>query len=172
MLDHGKKWDVVPDWATVSIDTASLRVTSISGLVQHLVSGAIDAFVRDQGVERSAGGLGTATGRKWAARIARDRLLAVGFDGLTVGWQDGCAITKMSSALHVFEIAGASSMSLISRACVIDPANPGPSAGVLFAGVSGVLYRYERSDVFRLHVDRGLSPYIWSWISAQKLGGV
>jgi hypothetical protein len=170
MLDHGNKWAEIPQWATANIDTPSVKVRSVPGLTQHLVSGNIDGFRQTHGLAPPIGGLGLAAGWRYAAWMARDRVLAVGIEELVQGWNfEGYAVTRMSSAMHVFEIFGERAIDLVTRACVVDSYTPGPSAATSFAGVVSCLYRHEVTAAIRVHVDRSLAPYLWSWITSQRL---
>lgn len=171
-LDHAQKWPPVPDWETAALVGKGIQARSLSGLSQHLVSGNLGAFAKAYTLGEGVGALGLATGTPYAARMARDRLAVVGLDdaALRPGWHEaGFAVTPMSGALHVFEFSGPRVMDLVERAAIIDPENPGPSAAVSFAGVTSCLYRYDNEETLRLHLDRGLAPYLWSWCVAQPL---
>lgn len=172
MLDHGKKWPEPPDWTTARVSIEGLTITSITGMSQFYVSGNLDGFRAIHGLATPHGLLGLATGRRFAVRMARDRMLVVGIgdDELVTGWHNaGYGVTRMSSALHVFEIAGPLARDLIARGCVFDDRDPGPCSTIQFAGVTVSLYSHGDADILRLHVDRGLASYLWSWIDAQKL---
>jgi sarcosine oxidase gamma subunit len=173
MLDHGKKWPEPVMWDGARVDVDGLSVVSKPGLAQHYVSGDLDGFLTKHLLAAPIGLLGQASGERYTVRMARDRMLVVGIgdDELVTGWDDvgGCGITRMSSALHVFEIAGPRALELLARGCVFDPANAGPCSTIQFAGVTVSLYRYGGSDFVRLHIDRGLASYLWSWINAQGM---
>ncbi len=171
-LDHAKKWPPLPDWENAVLAGDGITLRSVTGLSQHLVSGDLKAFASAHGTGEGVGALGLASGTPYAARMARDRMVVIGIDdaALRPGWDDaGFAVTPMGGALHVFEFSGPQVMDLVARAAVIDPQNPGPCAAVSFAGVTSCLYRFENEDTLRLHLDRGLAGYIWSWCEAQPL---
>ena len=75
----------------------------------------------------------------------------------------------MSAALHVLEFSGRNVLELVARATTIDPGNPGPCAALQFAGVLGCLYRHGDDQTLRLHFDRGLAAYVWTWLQNQPL---
>ncbi len=172
MLDHAKNWAAVPDWANAVITGPGFTVRSVPVLRQHLVSGNLERFARDHSLDEITGALGIAAGDRYATRMARDRVLAVGLPDLRPGWNDnGYAITRMSSALHVFEIAGERALELIARGSAIDVDNPGPNSATAVAGIVTSLYRHNHPMTLRLHIDRGLAPYMWAWVGAQNLVG-
>ena len=170
MRDLGTKWTAVPDWSNAVLEAPGLRVVTRLGLIQHLVSGDLEAFAARAGLSGTGvGAFGRADGDRYMARLARDRVLAVGdlrFDA-PPGWCGaGFAVTPMSAGFHVFEIAGRSAPAVISRATTLDPANGGPSASMAFAGVAAIAYFHGDAQTLRLHVDRGLAAYLWTWLSA------
>jgi hypothetical protein len=170
MLDHAKKWTEIPDWETATIEGRGLFVRTVNGLSQHLVSGDIEGFRRAFGLPDFVGGLGQASGERYAARMARDRALVIGVEDLAAGWHDtGVAVTKMNSALHVFEVSGKSALDLVERGAVMDAGDAGPNSATVFAGVITSLYRHGSATTLRLHVDRGLAPYLWAWIGSQRM---
>jgi hypothetical protein len=168
MRDLAQKWSAVPDWKTAVIAAEGLAIRSLSGFSQCLVSGDIAAWSKVSGMAAEAvGALATATGRRYALRIARDRILSVSetpFD-IAPGWHDeGFAVSTLDAGLHMFEIEGLRLASLLARATTLDPKGTTPSAAVLFAGVNALCCRHGHADRLRLHVDRGLAPYLWKWL--------
>ena len=139
------------------------------GLVQHLVSGDLEAFAARTGLSGArVVAFALVDGDRYMVRVARDRVLAVGDPGFDAssGWHDaGFAVTPMSAGFHVFEIAGRSVSAVISRATTLDPSVGSPSAGMAFAGAAAVAYFHGDAETLRLHVDRGLAPYLWTWLS-------
>ncbi len=112
------------------------------------------------------------SGDKYMVRIARDRLLAVGDQPFPIaaGWHAaGFAVSVMDAGLHVFEIEGPDLDRLIARGTALDPGQASRSASVLFAGVSVLFYRFGNPDRARLHVDRGLAPYLWEWFEQAQV---
>ena len=163
-----KLWQRLPDRQTMQIDLPALRVRNVTGLSQCLISGLIRETTSPMsGSPEGVGALGLASGEAYSVRLARDRLLVVGADDrvLRTGWHDeGFAVSGMSGALEVFEISGRASDDIVKRATTLPLSGESRSAVVTFAGVSAVLYRYQMPDNLRLHVDRGLSAYIWEWL--------
>jgi sarcosine oxidase gamma subunit len=172
MRDLGVIWPSVPNWATAEHTANALRVRTLSGLSQHLVSGNLAAFAANAGLpNESAGALQAVTGDTYALRTARDRMLVINGspDQLSPGWHSaGYAVTDISAALHVFEIEGDGIPALLSEALVVDPDNAGPSASVMFAGQVATLYYHESRDRLRLHIERGFASYLWSWLGVRS----
>lgn len=168
MLNHATKWDAAPDWNTATFSAQGVTIRSIDLPDQALVSGDLAAFGQAAGIDpNGAGALGAVQGERYTLRLARDRLLVVGAlpDALHEGWNEaGFALTPIGGADHTFEIAGEGLPALISRAMTIDPANPGPSASVGFAAVPAYVCHHQPSGALRVHVERGLAAYVWTWL--------
>ncbi|UVK43292.1 sarcosine oxidase subunit gamma family protein [Mesorhizobium sp. AR07] len=166
MRDLAEKWSVVPDWQSAVITAPGLVVRVIAGLNQLLVSGDLDAWARTSGMDgKGVGAFGTAQGDRYAARLARDRLLVVSSTPLAIatGWHTvGFAVTTISAGLRVFEVEGAALDAFIVRGTTLDSAQASASAALSFAGISAVVYRHESK--LRIHVDRGLATYLWTWM--------
>lgn len=157
------------DRADVGLQSERISVRSLVGLTQHMVSGNIEAFTEKYKIGPVVGLLGQAAGQRYAARMARDRILVVGVGEkvLVPGWNpEGYAVTPMSSALQVFELSGSGLMEIIARGCVLDPGDTGPCAAISFAGLTVSLYRHNSPDTVRLHADRSFAHYLSAWISA------
>lgn len=164
------RWPAAPDWSSARIEGGGAATKSVAGLHQMLVSGDFDTWNAAAGLSgHGVGALALATGKAWQVRLARDRLLAVSEKPFAVepGWHGGFAATRMDGALHVFEIEGNAIDGVIASAMTLDPAGKSPSAAVLFAGVNAVVYRYGAVDRLRIHVDRGLAPYLWEWLGGR-----
>ena len=89
MRDLAEKWSVAPDWQSAVITAPGLVVRAISDINQLLVSGDLDAWARVSGVDGTGvGAFGATQGDRYAARLARDRLLAVSNSPLAIakGW--------------------------------------------------------------------------------------
>ena len=166
MRDLAEKWSVAPNWQSAVITAPGLAVRALAGLDQWLVSGDLDAWARISGLEGAGvGAFGRARGDRYAARLARDRLLAVSGTPLaiTAGWHtEGFAVTSVSAGLRVFEIEGTAVDAFIARGATLDPGQASPSAALSFAGINAIVYRHE--DTLRIHVDRGLAAYLWTWM--------
>ncbi len=170
MRDLGTKWTAVPDWSNAVLEAPGLKVVTRLGLVQHLVSGDLESFAaRAQMSGTGVGAFGRTDGDRYMVRVARDRVLAIGdphFDA-SPGWRGaGFAITPINAGLHVFEFAGRSVPAVVSRATTLDPGHGGPSACMTFAGAYAIAYFHGDAETLRLHVDRGMAPHIWAWLSA------
>ncbi|MER9302696.1 sarcosine oxidase subunit gamma family protein [Mesorhizobium sp. M0496] len=166
MRDLAGKWSVVPDWQSAVIATAGLAIRAILDLDQLMVSGDLDAWARASGVDGTGvGAFGAAQGGRYAARLARDRLLVVSNSPLAIatGWHgEGFAVTAISAGLQMFEVEGTALDAFIARGTTLDPSNASGSAALSFAGISAVVYRHDGK--LRIHVDRGLAAYLWTWM--------
>ncbi|MDH6233576.1 sarcosine oxidase gamma subunit [Mesorhizobium soli] len=166
MRNLAEKWAVVPDWQQAAIVVPGLTIRSMVGLSQYLVSGNLDAWSRASGVPaKGVGAFGKAEGERYAAQVARDRMLVVSANPLDIqpAWHgEGFGVTVVSAGLQVFEAEGAATAELIARATTLDPSAGSSSAALSFAGANAVVYRH--GDKLRIHVDRGLATYLWTWM--------
>lgn len=165
-MNHAEKWATPPSLGAV-LQGAGITARLIELPEQYLVSGNLAAFALASGQDvQGAGALGVAAGDSYGLRLARDRLLVVGsLAGAQPGWNAaGYAVSPTGAGLAVIVFEGRHLPDLIGRATTIDPAAPGPSAAVSFAGVLALLYRH--GGTLRLHVERGLTAYLWRWLEA------
>ena len=166
MRDLAEKWSVPPDWRNATIEVPGLKIGAVTGLHQRLVSGNLAAWAEASGFDGPAvGAFGLAEGNRYSVRLARDRLLAVSTTpiGMATGWfSQGFAVTEISAGLQVFEVAGPALDAFIARGTTLDPNQPSASAALSFAGISAIVYRHQGS--LRVHVDRGLAAYLWTWM--------
>lgn len=172
MLDNSRKWRPEPDWARAVLAAPSLSVRAVAGLPQRLVSGDIGGFLARYGLGSDVGALGLASGGRYAVRMARDRLLAVGMTAQECadGWHvEGYGVTTVGAGLRVLEARGPGVRDLIARATTIDPADPGPCAALQFCGMTCSVYFHGDLQTLRIHVDRGLAAYLWEWLECQPL---
>lgn len=173
MRNLAEKWPEAPDFATATLNKDGVTVRTVGGLNQLLVSGDLAAWSKASGLAGEGVGAGAiASGDKYMVRIARDRLLAVGEQpfSVAVGWHAaGFAVTVMDAGLHVFEVEGPDLDRLIARGTALDPGAASRSASILFAGVGVLFYRFGNPDRARLHVDRGLAPYLWEWFEQAQV---
>jgi len=167
MPEHEREWARLPE-RDQQLDVPGIAIRNVVGLSQYMVSGKLEAVARRVGVSgEGVGALGLASGARYSVRLARDRLLIVAAeDGLLEpGWHDdGYAVTGMSAALEIFELTGPLSLDIVKRATTLALTGPSPSAVTLFAGVAASVYRFEDEQKIRVHLDRGLAPYIWEWL--------
>lgn len=171
MPELEREWGRLPDRATHRLDAPGIAVRTIAGLTQTMVSGDLAAAARRAGVDaEGVGALGLASGERYSVRLARDRLLVVCVgDGLLAdGWhEDGYAVSGMSAALEIFELTGPLSREIVKRATTLCHVGPSPCAAAIFAGVTACVYRFGDEETVRVHLDRGLAPYLWDWLRAQ-----
>jgi hypothetical protein len=172
MLESASQQVPYVDWTVSSLRHDRISVRSLPNLRQHMISGDLDAFGAAHNIGHPVGLLGNATGPRYAVRMARDRIIAVGIADadLQIGWNpEGYAVTRTSSALQVFELGGSQAMEIVARGCAFDANEAGPCSAILFAGVQVSLYRHDDPATIRLHIDRSLAHYFWSWMSAQSV---
>ncbi|MDX8533929.1 hypothetical protein RFM41_22815 [Mesorhizobium sp. VK25A] len=173
MRNLAEKWPAAPDFATAALNKDGVTVRTLGGLSQLLVSGDLAAWSKVSGLAGDGVGAGAiASGDKYMVRVARDRVLAVGVQPFPIaaGWHAaGFAVSVMDDGLHVFEIEGPDLDRLIAMGTALDLAAASRSASILFAGVSVLFYRFGNSDRARLHVDRGLAPYLWEWLEQAQV---
>jgi sarcosine oxidase gamma subunit len=173
MRNLAEKWPAAPDFATAALNKDGVTVRTLGGLNQLLISGDLAAWSKASGLAGEGVGAGAiASGDKYLVRIARDRLLAVGEQPFPIasGWHAaGFAVTVTDAGLHVFEIEGPDLDRLIARGTALYPEAASPSASILFAGVGVLFYRFGNPDRARLHVDRGLAPYLWEWLEQAQV---
>jgi sarcosine oxidase gamma subunit len=168
MRDLAKKWSPVPDWQSAVIERPRLKIRTLTGFSQALVSGNLAAWREASGLsDPPAGALSVVTGTRYAACIARDRILAVSetpFD-IASGWHEsGFALSAINAGLHMLEIEGPELADLWAQATTLDPHGVTSSASVLFAGAHVLCYRHGHGERLRIHIDRGLAPYLWTWL--------
>lgn len=169
MRDLTSSWPAVPDWRHARLEHSNVSVRTLDVASQHLVSGNLAAFAAKAGLpDQGAGAFAETSGGSYALRAARDRMLVVNgaADATDGGWhEDGYAVTDVSAMYHVFEIEGIGIDALIGEATAMDPAAQSPSAMVLFAGQQAVVCYHQGR--LRVHVERGLAPYLWQWLEAR-----
>jgi len=166
MRNLAEKWSKAPDWQDAVIEAPGLNISSVSGLHQRLVSGDLAAWAEASGFDGIAvGAFGPAEGIRYTIRLARDRLLAVSATplGMATGWYSGgFAVTEISAGLHILEVSGEAVDAFVARGTTIDPRQVSASAALSFAGIEAIVYRHETT--LRIHVDRGLAGYLWTWM--------
>ncbi len=166
MRNLAEKWSKAPDWQDAVIEVPGLRIGSIPGLHQRLVSGDLAAWVEASGFDGTAvGAFGLAEGGRYTVRLARDRLLALSTTplGMATGWySQGFAVTEISAGLHIFEVSGEAVDAFIARGTTLNPEQTSATAALSFAGIDAIVYRHDTT--LRIHVDRGLAAYLWTWI--------
>ena len=165
-LNHADKWAPLPQPGQL-LQGSSISARLIEMPDQYLISGNLAAFGLASGRDADGiGALGGVAGDIYSLRLSRDRLLVVGpLAGISLGWNaDGYAVSATGAALAVIELTGQGVATLVGRATTLDPVEPGASVATNFAGISALVYHH--GTALRLHVERGLTAYIWSWLNA------
>jgi sarcosine oxidase gamma subunit len=170
--DLSETWPAPPDWPTAVLERADVQARTIAGLIQHLVSGNLTAYAQaDETVGTGIGAVASVSGDRYALRLARDRMLAIGARGdlAQPGWHAaGFSVTDVSAAFHVFEFSGTGLPRLLAEAMLIDPEQGGPSAAAVFAATPAIVYRHGPEQRLRLHVERGLATSVWNWLETRS----
>lgn len=173
MPDRGKFWSPVPDWSTADIRLPDLEVTVTRAGTVWMVSGDLPRFLarRHQGAT-TVGPRDVCGEDRYALRLAPDRLLFVSGtvlqpEPMETGWSaDGIALTDVSDAFVLLDIAGPAASDLMALGTAYDfaseAARPQESAIMLFAGLKICICR--RVDGWRLHVERPHAAPLWHWL--------
>jgi hypothetical protein len=172
MPDISARWRPEPDWPNARLQGPTLDIRAVPSLPQRLVSGDIARFLDRHGLGEGLGALGLASGGRYAVRVARDRLLVVGLAAAECvdGWHaEGYGVSTVGSGLRVLDAQGAGVRDLLARATTVDPDDPGPSAALLFCGLTCTVYFHGDRQTLRVHVDRSLAAYLWEWLEGQPL---
>jgi sarcosine oxidase gamma subunit len=167
MADRGKFWSPVPDWETASVDRPGFRISPVvDGSPMHLVSGNSRQFLARSGLT-SVGPRDLCDARRYALRLAPDRVLLVGDIPIELGWSAaGYAATDVTDGYLRFDVTGAEADGVMAFGTHYDwrseDIRPEESAAMLFAGLKTIVGRRETG--WRLHVERSLAPALWRWL--------
>jgi hypothetical protein len=169
MLDRGRFWTPAPADGQAQFAARGVEVEVVGGLSQALLSGPQRFGAgRLAGIATPVGFSGVACGPRYSVAIARDRSLIVSEGAIAPaeGWdaETATAVTRMDDAFVVLDLEGPGLPDLLSKATTLDFADASPSAALPFAGLPCLAYRYARSDVLRLHVDRPLACALAEWM--------
>ena len=169
MLDRGRFWTPAPAEGQARFAARGVDVKVVAGLSQALLSGPQRFGAgRLAGIAEPVGFSGVASGPRYAVAIARDRslIVSVGAVALAEGWdaESVTAVTRMDDAYVVLDLEGPELTELVSKATTLDFADASPSAALAFAGLPCLAYRYARSDILRLHVERPLACALAEWM--------
>ena len=171
MRDPAAIWTPPPDWATARLVRGDWQARAVPGLHQTLVSGALDRAAADLAPGVPEIGLwGIAGGCPYLVRIARDRALLVTEPpaGAPDGWHpQGWAASELSGGWLVMDLSGPAAAEIVRESTAADLDAGSPSAAVRFAGIVGVLVYRTAPGTVRLHVERGLAPYLWRWLETR-----
>jgi sarcosine oxidase gamma subunit len=168
MPDYEREWERLQNTDRRGLIRPGIAIRNVVGLAQYVVSGNLKAVAQRVGVDaEGAGALGLTSGSRYSVRLARDRLLIVSNEDRLLEhgyYADGYGVTGMSAALEVLEISGTLSLEIVKRATALFHAAPSPCAATSFAGVTAYVYRFGDEQNVRIHLDRGLAPYLWDWL--------
>ncbi|HEY4163518.1 MAG TPA: hypothetical protein VGM59_10685 [Dongiaceae bacterium] len=168
MADRGKFWSPIPDWETAAIDRGGFRIVAvIDNNPLHLVSGNLERFIAQAGLT-AIGPRDCCDGRRYALRLALDRLLLTGGEpSPAIGWSvDGYAVTDVTDGYLRFDVTGREADEVMAFGGHYDwqsrEVRPHESATMLFAGLKTIVGRLETG--WRLHIERSLAPTLWRWL--------
>jgi hypothetical protein len=169
MLDRGRFWTPAPAEGQAQFAARGVDVKVVTDLSQALLSGPQRFGAgRLAGIDAPVGYSGLASGPSYAVAIARDRSLIVSKRAISLapGWdaETATAVTRMDDAFVVLDLEGPGLADLLSKATTLDFADASPSAALAFAGLPCLAYRYARSDILRLHVERPLACALAEWM--------
>jgi len=169
MLDRSRFWSPAPALGQAQFAARGVDIAVVAGLSQALLSGPQRFGAgRLAGIAAPVGFSGVAAGPRYAVAIARDRSLIVAEEAIALaeGWdgESATAVTCMDDAYVVLDLEGPGLIDLLSKATTLDFADASPSAALAFAGLPCLAYRYARSDVLRLHVERPLACALAEWM--------
>ncbi|MEM6888300.1 MAG: hypothetical protein AAF636_09220 [Pseudomonadota bacterium] len=167
MRDDSTKWSL-PFTNGDRLVGEHLDLTRIVVPRQTLVSGTNLADKIDAAIYPRVGWPDPAPAGACALVMRRDRLLLLGGDGWTPGWDDqrGFAVTDLTSGLEVFDVVGKMAAFFLQRLGELSVDLPSPSVMRRLHGVDVALYRAETPDCFRLHVPRAQAPSFWSLLES------
>ncbi|MEO3385420.1 hypothetical protein [Mesorhizobium sp. CAU 1741] len=169
MRDRGKFWTPAPG-LSARIERNDFSAGFVTGLQQVLISGDLDkAAAAIAPSAREVGLWGLAEGTQTWVRFARDRALLVSTASLEIapGWRDGYVATPCDDGYAVIDLSGPALPEVVAEATSADLEAGSPSAAILFAGVTALLYR-SNPRTARLHVESPLAAYLWRWLEERK----
>jgi sarcosine oxidase gamma subunit len=174
MFDRGSFWSPMPHWPQVSIDSAGHSIRSPqSAALMCLVSGNLDSFLKRQALDRCLGPRDVCDGRRYALRLAPDRMLFVVDAPLPeaaaaeFGWSsDGIAVTNVTDGFLCFDLTGPRAGDIMRLAAPYDfgalSSTAAESTLMQFAGAKAAMVRLETG--WRLHVERPMATAVWRWL--------
>lgn len=151
-----RDWSNVPLGLGETLEVAGCRIERADPPAALLVSGNLDAALRDLAGGAEAVGRAEEIGRGTAAiRIARDRCLVLSDadQGWPEGWSTPGYATSRATGLYAgLAITGDAAVNLLNQAMSFDPVEHSDSAAVWFLGKTALLVR--RGAAFLLLVER------------------
>jgi sarcosine oxidase gamma subunit len=168
MADRGRFWSPIPDWENTTLDRPGLRIEArLDGAPMHLVSGNLAEFLARNGLA-SLGPRDRCGSRRYALRLAPDRVLMAGDIQAELGWSaaTACAATDVTDGYLRFDVSGDEAEDVMAFGGHYDwrseDIRPEESAAMLFAGLKTIVGR--RDVGWRLHIERSLAPALWRWL--------
>ena len=166
MRNDNARWALSLGLDRPAIQTAVLTMSIVRTDRQMLISGPIQALLDTAGISSAVGWPEPATGETYAIRLRRDRILVMNGPEIEDGWHDaqGIAVNDVTDGYCVIELSGDMAMPILKRGTEIDPADPSNSVVRGFGGYPVMVYAFQTSDRFRIHVPRTFLEGLWSLI--------
>ncbi len=162
MRDDSLKWDAPLGNTRADIAGDGYRASLIQLARQTVLSGPIETCLKIATQNTAFGWPEIASGKIYALRLRRDRILSVNGPGLPDGWHNhGVAISDMTGAYAVIEVNGPRAIDLLNRGTELDTALPSGSVARQFHGFATLIYRWQSQTCYRLHVERCYLEAIW-----------
>lgn len=159
------------DWADrplaegASVEVAGLTVCRVMSEPACLVSGDLEAALTALSPGSAMVGLYAERRATDAVRIARDRTIFTGIQGVA-GWRDGFAVSPATGLYARFELSGLALNDALAEGTQADLTLGSPSAAVLFAGQTCLLTRH--GDVAEVWVEAAMATYMTSWLTGRR----
>lgn len=169
MRDDTAKWPAPSVGVKPDVAGGGVTLRHVSGLRQTLISGPLAKGLSYTEQARAVEWPDAAKGGDYAVSLRRDRILLVGGDIPKFGWLDahGLAVSDVSAGYDLVEICGPGAFDLLRTGTEVSLTEPSRSALRLWQGYGAILYRYEASDCFRMHVASGHFEGVWEMLIRQ-----
>ena len=158
MRNDNRKWAPLHE-GPLSVEGPGATLTSVCPERQTILSGVdvLIAFTSEFGA--AVGWPDVTKGESYSIALRRDRVLLINWPAREDGWdvKNRWAVSDMTGGYACFDLSGSHAMDVLKRGTEIALAEPSRSAARLFAGLDVVLYRHEKDDTFRFHVNRAQS---------------
>lgn len=165
MMMPERDWTDRPLSEGASLEVAGLTITRAAAKPACLISGNLNAALAAVAPDAAMVGLFAERRGKDAVRIARDRALCVGFEGVA-GWHTNFAVSPATGLYARFDLSGPALHDALAEGTSADLAQSSASAATLFAGQTCLLTR--RSHTAELWVEAAMATYMTSWFAGRQ----
>lgn len=155
MRDDRNRW-TAPDSNPATLDLGGATLERLAPLRQSLISGP---GVRAASALQLIGWPDIAPAQPYAIVLRRDRIVEVGGDPGTEGWDTGTnrAFSDISQAYAVFDLGGPRAFDILKRGTEITHDLASASVARKLFALDVWLYRHRTDDRYRIHVTHALS---------------